>query len=479
MSLLCSSKGGAFLSEKHADIIGRSMNSSSNQVPSRNSVESKAAASFAGRKYCHKTSTLLELEGSRLTNLSLYSLQAPTKTYLVAKRGRMQIQALDAAMPFDYESIKRREIQEKNRLKIGIVGFGNFGQFLAKRFVEHNHEVLAWSRSDYHAAAKSIGVTFFNDADDFCEEHPEVVLLATSILSTDRVLRALPLQRLKRSTLFVDVLSVKAFPKNLLLQVLPPEFDILCTHPMFGPQSGAGTWSALPFVYDRVRVGAGRRRSDRCSRFLDVFAQEGCRMVEMSCEEHDRFAAGSQFLTHTVGRVLGQLELESTPINTKGYETLLNLVGNTSGDSFDLYYGLFMYNINATEELQKLEQAFDAVKKQLFDRLHNILRAQLFETAVGTASGDPLAALRVASSQGLLPSPVANAAVPGRDGGDSQSGAEARSSLQSTSDYTSDDSSEEENGSVDGRGDATGGQVDRLTSQPARRREFPLSPLGG
>ena len=29
---------------------------------------------------------------------------------------------------------------------------------------------------------------------------------------------------------------------------------------------------------------------------------QGCRMVEMSCEEHDRYAAGSQFLTHTVGR---------------------------------------------------------------------------------------------------------------------------------------------------------------------------------
>jgi arogenate dehydrogenase (NADP+) len=49
-------------------------------------------------------------------------------------------------------------------------------------------------------------------------------------------------------------------------------------------------------------------------------------MVEMSCEEHDKYAASSQFITHTVGRVLGQLTLESTPINTKGYETLLSLV---------------------------------------------------------------------------------------------------------------------------------------------------------
>ena len=51
---------------------------------------------------------------------------------------------------------------------------------------------------------------------------------------------------------------------------------------------------------------------------------------------------------------------------------------NTSNDSFDLYYGLFMYNQNATEELDRLEKAFDDVKKQLFDQLHDVVRSQLF-----------------------------------------------------------------------------------------------------
>jgi arogenate dehydrogenase (NADP+) len=37
----------------------------------------------------------------------------------------------------------------------------------------------------------------------------QVVVLATSILSTEKVLRTLPVLRLRRNTLFVDVLSVK------------------------------------------------------------------------------------------------------------------------------------------------------------------------------------------------------------------------------------------------------------------------------
>jgi arogenate dehydrogenase (NADP+) len=114
--------------------------------------------------------------------------------------------------------------------------------------------------------------------------------------------KKLPVQRLKRSTLFVDVLSVKVFPKNLLLEVLPSEVDILCTHPMFGPDSGKGRWDGLNFMYEKVRIGSSAERQKRVETFVDFFREEGCRMVEMTCEEHDRDAASTQFITHSVGR---------------------------------------------------------------------------------------------------------------------------------------------------------------------------------
>ena len=253
----------------------------------------------------------------------------------------------DVAQPNEYKGQISKSVDDSSKLKIAVVGFGNFGQFLAKTLVHQGHTVLAYSRSDYSDVAQELGVSYFSNADDLCEEHPEVILLCSSILSTERVLKSLPLQRLKRNTLFVDVLSVKEFPRSLFLQYLPPDFDVLCTHPMFGPESGKNGWNGLPFVYDKVRVANDESRVSRCDQFLNIFAREGCQMVEMSCAEHDWHAAGSQFITHTMGRVLEKLGLESTPINTIGYETLLNLVENTAGDSFDLYYGLFMYNANA------------------------------------------------------------------------------------------------------------------------------------
>jgi hypothetical protein len=55
--------------------------------------------------------------------------------------GTLRVVALDAAMPFDFEHRARQQMEEANRLKIGIVGFGTFGQFLAKRMVQAGHTV--------------------------------------------------------------------------------------------------------------------------------------------------------------------------------------------------------------------------------------------------------------------------------------------------------------------------------------------------
>ena len=233
----------------------------------------------------------------------------------------------------------------------------------------------------------------------------QVILLCTSILSTEKVLRGLPLSRLRRSTLFVDVLSVKEFPRSLFLQLLPQDFDILCTHPMFGPDSGKAGWGGLPFVFDKVRVGSDPARVTRVEAFLDVFRAAGCRMVEMNCAEHDRHAAGSQFITHMMGRVLEKLGLENTPINTKGYESLLNLVDNTARDSFELFYGLFLYNKNAMEQLERMDWAFEMVKKQLSGHLHGLVRKQLMLETNSSGNDDVYVGERNAKPM-LLPSPT-------------------------------------------------------------------------
>lgn len=39
------------------------------------------------------------------------------------------------------------------------------------------------------------------------------------------------------------------------------------------------------------------------------------------------------------------------------------LVENTSSDSFELYYGMFMYHQNALEQLERLDMVFESINK--------------------------------------------------------------------------------------------------------------------
>ncbi|GMH85270.1 hypothetical protein TrST_g7599 [Triparma strigata] len=277
-------------------------------------------------------------------------------------------------------------------LRIAVVGFGRFGQFIAKSFAKTS-TVIAVSRSDYSKVAEEMGVEYYSlkDFDKVIATGVDVVVLSTSILSFSSLLSTLlpPLLSIggtQPSTtypLIVDVLSVKSHPRRVMLDSLPPHCDVLCTHPMFGPESGKTSWSNLNFVFEKTRLAgvtypnpqstlndpsSGMDAAfsiDRVERFLSLFEEEGCNMVELSCEEHDKAAANSQFITHLVGRILGRQGLKPTPIDTKGFESVLQLIGSTNSDSFDLFYGLYKYNGNSMDTILKMKQAMEEVEAGL------------------------------------------------------------------------------------------------------------------
>ena len=65
------------------------------------------------------------------------------------------IRALDAPMPFDFEHKAKNIIAKRKQLRIGIVGFGTFGQFLAGRLVAAGHQVSARQETHDHSIAAS------------------------------------------------------------------------------------------------------------------------------------------------------------------------------------------------------------------------------------------------------------------------------------------------------------------------------------
>ena len=282
-------------------------------------------------------------------------------------------------------------------LKIGVVGFGRFGQFIAKTLGRHG-SIFVTSRSDYTEVAEDMGAEYvpLSDPDAFLDKNLDVIILATSIVSFESTVKSLVprlkdyISRTGKGPLIVDVLSVKEHARDILLDQLPEECDILCTHPMFGPDSGKNGWDNLNFVFEKTRVDgvlfdpnsvldfenrndnafnedySYTEAMDRIERFLSIWEEEGCRMVPLSCKSHDEFAANSQFITHLMGRILGAQGLQKTPIDTKGFESVLKLIDSTTADSFDLFYGLYKFNKkNSQSIIHKLQDAMDDVVDNL------------------------------------------------------------------------------------------------------------------
>jgi len=284
------------------------------------------------------------------------------------------------------QSEKSQLLSEK-RLNICIIGFGNFGQFLAKSFAKY-HSVTGSSRGDYRREAEKLNCGFvpISDLSRHVKEHGtfDVYLIAVSIPAFAKTLDRLPTAEIFADSLVVDVLSVKEHPREHMLRTLAPGVDLLCTHPMFGPESGKFGWHDLPFVFERTRIGnevAGQERNgsagadvgtltqakriDRMETFLSVWEMEGCEMLEMSCAAHDAYAANSQFISHLLGRLLEQQGLVATPIDTNAFKNVLQLVETTCNDSWDLFYGLYKYNQNSANTLLLLRKALVDVEWRL------------------------------------------------------------------------------------------------------------------
>ena len=162
---------------------------------------------------------------------------------------------------------------------------------------------------------------------------------------------------------------------------------------MFGPDSAKSGWNDQTFVYEKTRINkvlyndcdpldtdnadcitseptqstsqASVEGIDRVERFLSIWEEEGCNMTPLSCANHDAYAANSQFITHLMGRILGAQGLQPTPIDTRGFQSVLKLIENTNADSFDLFYGLYKYNRNSDLTIEKLRASMDDVTRTL------------------------------------------------------------------------------------------------------------------
>jgi arogenate dehydrogenase (NADP+), plant len=155
----------------------------------------------------------------------------------------------------------------------------------------------------------------------------------------------------------IDVLSVKVHARDVFARHLPPTYQALLTHPLFGPDSVAATGLAgQTIVIDGYRLAPADVELWR-----QYFASKGLVVVPMPADEHDRLAAESQGVTHFVGRTLERFGLTPTPIDTLGTKRLQDVTSQVSNDTWQLFVDLQTLNPHTKAMRLRLSEAQDSV----------------------------------------------------------------------------------------------------------------------
>lgn len=248
--------------------------------------------------------------------------------------------------------MKKQNIQLNN---IGIIGSGRFTETLL-RFFGGDFSIKVFGRNTKEV--KKLSIKYHVGA---CKDMSEiatcdVVIFAVPISAFESVLTdyskiAAPNQ------LLIDILSVKVLPEKVFKKVFEnKKQNFIFTHPMFGPDSSKDGFNSLPIMMD----------GEFCNQSLfeawsNYFKSKGLNVIEMSCDEHDRLAANSQGLVHLLGRVLDELKIAPTLIDTLGTKKLLEVRDQTCNDTFQLFLDLQRFNPytkkmrkNAINSLQKI-----------------------------------------------------------------------------------------------------------------------------
>lgn len=238
---------------------------------------------------------------------------------------------------------------------VSIYGYGRFGKFWAGLLAKDYH-VKVYSRRGLmrEEVPDNIEITTYEDLFQ-CD----AMFFCVAISSFEEVLKqSKPL--LQSETLYFDTCSVKVFPVKWMLKHLPEGAKIIATHPMFGPDSYFESEEPLSMVMSNINAEESVFKN-----WVEYFNKQKMHVELMSPDEHDRKVAYSQGITHYVGRVLADLELSRSNIDTLGYQKLFEITEQTCNDSWQLFMDLQQNNPYTAQMRKDLHFSIEKIYKML------------------------------------------------------------------------------------------------------------------
>jgi len=238
-------------------------------------------------------------------------------------------------------------------MEIGIIGFGQLGQFAAKHLKKH-FKVFAADKFNKEKQAKKIGVNFIPVKKAASKD---VVIVSVPINQFELTIKEIK-DSLRPGTLLLDVCSVKVKPAKVMKDLVPKKVELIATHPLFGPQSGAEGIKGLKIVVCPLKT----KRLKQVRSFLERL---GLKVIVTTPEEHDKQMAKTQCLAQFIGRALTNINIEQKEITVPSFSKLLELKKMLKEDSIELFKDIQRNNPFAEETRKALFKEFRELDSDL------------------------------------------------------------------------------------------------------------------
>jgi prephenate dehydrogenase len=201
----------------------------------------------------------------------------------------------------------------------GVIGYGHFGQFLARSLAEHG-KVLVTDVDESRLSADVDGVRAAS-----IEEvaQADVVIIAVPYGSFEPVVRELR-GHLGRDTIVMDVVSTKERATHVLETLLAEHPNVLASHPLFGPPS-------MERIEPGQRLVVTYQKGPRAAALRAFLASGdggfGLQILERTPEEHDEAMAYMQALPFFIARALNALDLphDEDVLSIPSYQKLASI----------------------------------------------------------------------------------------------------------------------------------------------------------
>ncbi len=240
---------------------------------------------------------------------------------------------------------------------VAIIGFGVFGNLLAKIL----HSEFSLDRVEvYDAKIVEAAEDYINVVDLADAARADLIWLAVPFEALEAVTKEIA-RFAKPDAIIIDVLSVKSKPVQVMQKNLA-DFQLIATHPLFGPQSYQGNLRGLVWVIHNISAG------EFFDEFQQALVEKGAKVKIVDPIEHDKEMAIVHGLTFFIGRSLMTMDISASSFGTGYYERLLSLAELEKGHSEQLFRTIELANPYAASVRQRFLEIASGINSTLSDQ---------------------------------------------------------------------------------------------------------------